>query len=111
PVSEVKDNINTHFGIETDAGKMNYMAYLLDDQIHVRANICPPCRSIGFTLQKDILVCDRCKTTFEAGTGNGIQGACVDYPKAAVSYSIIDDKIEMSVADLKAATEDTKVPG
>ncbi len=28
----------------------------------------------------------RCTATFEAKTGEGIKGACVDYPKASVPY-------------------------
>ena len=111
PVSEVQNNLNIHFGLDTTGGKTNFMAYIVDGNIHVRANVCPPCRSVGFSLQKDILVCDRCKTTFEAKTGNGIQGACVDYPKAAVPYSVTDGNIVMSIADLKAATQDTILPG
>lgn len=111
PVSNVEDNWNTHFKLGAETGDMNFMAYVVDGEIHVRANICPPCRSIGFSLQKDILTCDRCATTFEARTGEGIEGACVDYPKAAVHYSITDGNITMSRADLKAAIQDTIIPG
>lgn len=111
PVSDIEDNWNTHFKIGTENGDMNFMAYVVDGKIYVRANICPPCRSIGFSLQKDILICDRCATTFEAKTGNGIEGACVDYPKAAVPYSITDGNIVMSEADLKKAIQDTIIPG
>jgi hypothetical protein len=34
-------------------------------------------------LNKDVLVCDRCGTRFKAKSGDGIDGACVDYPKAS----------------------------
>ena len=111
PISDIEENWNTHFKLGTENGDMNFMAYMVDSKIHVRANICPPCRSIGFSLQKDVLICDRCATTFDARTGEGIEGACVDYPKAAVPYSITDGNIVMSEADLKAAIQDAIIPG
>jgi hypothetical protein len=106
-VAAIEANWNTHF----KAGNMNFMAYMLDGQIMVRANVCPPCKSIGFTLDKNILVCDRCATTFSAPTGDGIQGACVDFPKAAVAYEIVGDNLVMKEADLVKAYEDTLSPG
>ena len=90
---------------------MNFMAYILDEEIHVRANVCPPCRSIGFSLEEDILICDRCATTFKAKTGDGIEGACVDFPKASLPYEIIDGSIVMRGNDLIVAYEDTVEPG
>jgi nitrite reductase/ring-hydroxylating ferredoxin subunit len=90
---------------------MNFMAYVLAGEIYVRANVCPPCRSIGFSLNEEILVCDRCATTFEAKTGEGIVGACVDYPKALVPYEIEDGNIVMSSTDLTTAYQDTIEPG
>jgi nitrite reductase/ring-hydroxylating ferredoxin subunit len=83
------------------------MAYVLDGEISVRANVCPPCRSIGFSLEQAVLICDRCATTFEAETGDGIEGACVDFPKAAVPYEINGDDIAMKGTDLIAAYQDT----
>ena len=103
PVSEIEDNWNVHFPLRGEDEDMNFMAYVLDGEIHVRANVCPPCRSIGFALEGDILVCDRCATTFEAKTGDGIQGACVDYPKESVAYKKTDSHITMSVDDLVKA--------
>ena len=90
---------------------MNFMAYVLDGEIYVRANVCPPCQSVGFSLGKDVLICDRCATTFEARTGEGIEGACVDFPKASVPYEIIDGNIVMKGTDLIAAYQDTTEPG
>ena len=90
---------------------MNFMAYTLDGEIYVRANVCPPCRSIGFSLEEDILICDRCATTFKAKTGDGIKGACVDFPKASVPYEITDGNIVMRGDDLLAAYQDTVKPG
>jgi uncharacterized membrane protein len=111
PLSEVQNDWNTHFRLDTQAGKMTFMAYLLKDKIYVRANVCPPCRSIGYALDNNILVCERCATTFKADTGDGIQGACVDYPKALVPYQISNGNIIMKQADLVVAYENTLNPG
>jgi len=111
PVSEVENNWNIHFKLETQSGDINFMAHLVDGEIYVRANICPPCRSIGYSLEGNILVCDTCATTFEAETGDGIEGACVDYPKASVPYEITDGNIVMSETDLIAAYQNTLNPG
>ena len=111
PVSEVESNRNIHFKVETETRDMNFMAYMLNAEIYVRANVCPPCWGIGYSLDRDVLVCDMCGTTFEAATGDGIRGACVDYPKAAVPYEIIDGRIVMDKADLAIAYENTLEPG
>lgn len=110
-VSEVENNWNTHFGLNTQSSTINYMAYVVDGEILVRSNVCPPCRSVGFSLDDDILVCDRCATTFKAKSGDGIKGACVDYPKASVPYEIIGGNIVMRGNDLVTAYEDTTKPG
>jgi nitrite reductase/ring-hydroxylating ferredoxin subunit len=110
-VSEVESNRNVHFQVETESGNMHFMAYLLDAQIHVRANVCPPCRGIGYSLDGNVLVCDRCATMFRASTGEGIGGACVNYPKAAVAYSISNGSIVMRSADLVEAYQNTLQPG
>jgi nitrite reductase/ring-hydroxylating ferredoxin subunit len=89
---------------------MSFMAYVLDGEIFVRSNACPPCLSTGFSLEETILVCDRCETAFEATTGEGIQGACVAYPKAAVAYEIKSSRIVMNGSDLFAAHQDTVNP-
>lgn len=90
---------------------MTFMAYSLDGGIYVRANVCPPCHSTGFSLDEDILVCDRCATRFEAQTGEGITGACVDYPKASVIYEISDNDIVMHSTDLATAYQNTLEAG
>jgi nitrite reductase/ring-hydroxylating ferredoxin subunit len=92
---------------------MTFLAYIYDGALYVRANVCPPCRSIGYAIdeKKGILICDRCATKFEAATGDGISGACVDYPKATVAYQIADGKISMIESDLTAAYEETILPG
>ena len=77
----------------------------------VRANVCPPCKSIGFSLDNETLVCDRCATTFDAVNGDGIGGACVDFPKAPVACEITDARIVMNVGDLVTAYEETIKPG
>ena len=110
-VSEVENNWNVHFNVKAQGADMNFMAYIVDGEIHVRANVCPPCKSIGFSLKEDILVCDRCATTFKAKTGAGIKGACVDFPKASVPYEIRGGNIVMKGTDLIAAYQDTIEPG
>ena len=107
----VDELIDTHFSVKLPDRKLDFMAYLLGDSLYVRANACPPCHSIGFSLDGTTLVCDMCATTFDARTGAGIQGACVDYPKAEVSYTDVDGLISMSVKDLVRAYDDTLVKG
>jgi len=111
PASEVENNRNIHFKVETQTGDMHFMAYILNGEIHVRASYCPPCLGISYSLDRDILVCDTCATTFAAKTGDGIEGACVDFPKAPVPYKIADGSIAMKEADLLAAYENTLEPG
>jgi nitrite reductase/ring-hydroxylating ferredoxin subunit len=111
PVSDVESDWNTQFAVTSQSGKMNFMAYLLKDKIYVRADVCPPCRSIGYSLDGNTLVCDRCATTFKADTGDGIAGACVDYPKALVPYQVSNGNIVMKQADLVSAYESTLKPG
>ena len=111
PESEVESNRNVRFKVETPDGNMNFMAYVLNGEIYVRANVCPPCQSIGFSLDENVLVCDRCATKFRAQTGEGISGACVDYPKASVTYEISGGDIVMNSTALITAYQDTLEPG
>ena len=111
PTNTVDTSRNVHFKLTTEDGDTHYMAYTVNGIVHVRANVCPPCRSIGYSLDDDVLVCDRCATAFNAITGDGITGACVDYPKAQVPYEVIDDTIVMKKSDLIAAYKDTLAPG
>jgi len=111
PVSEIEKNWNTRFKLQTTGGDIITMAYKLDGVIYVWASICPPCRSQGFSLTGDILVCDTCGTRFKASTGEGVSGACVKYPKAAVEYEITDGKVVMTKADLVVAYQNTLKPG
>jgi nitrite reductase/ring-hydroxylating ferredoxin subunit len=111
PVSEVENHWNVSFKVGTQDSNMTFMAYVLDGEIYVRANVCPPCRSTGFSLDEAILICDRCATRFNAQTGEGISGACVGYPKAAVAYKIDNGNIVMNSTALIAAYEDTIEPG
>ncbi len=112
PVSEVDDNKIVHFNVPLALDReIAFMAYDISGEIYVRANVCPPCRSVGFSLSGDTLVCDTCRTTFKARTGDGISGACVAYPKASVPYDIGDGKIVMSGNDLLLAYQKTNEPG
>ncbi len=111
PVGEIRDNLMTHFRVETSEGSIASMAYVYNDNIYVRSNICPPCRSIGFSLQGNKLVCDSCGTTFQAENGEGIAGACVNYPKASVQYQTNGDTIELKSNDIVSAYINTVSPG
>lgn len=110
-VSDVDNNWNTRFRVQTASGEITAMVYLLDGKIYARANVCPPCRSVGFSLVGDILDCNSCGTKFKATTGQGVSGACVNYPKASVPYIITDGKVVMSQADLLLAYQNTLSPG
>ena len=90
---------------------MAFMAYKLDGERHVRANVCPPCRSEGFSLSGDILVCDRCGTRFEASTGDGISGACKGYPKAEAAHVVSGGNLTMDIDDLVTAYQETQRAG
>ncbi|MCL7415405.1 MAG: DUF2318 domain-containing protein [ANME-2 cluster archaeon] len=103
PQKNVDTYTNVHFNVPTSYGQLAFMAYNLNDRTYVRANVCPPCSSIGFSLNNGILVCDSCGTTFEASTGNGISGGCVAYPKAAVPHTVQNGQIVMSIDDAIAA--------
>jgi len=109
--NEVRDNTIVHFYVPAESGDIAFMAYDLNENIYVRANVCPPCRSVGFSLDNDILVCDTCSTTFEANTGEGISGACVNYPKASVSYDVTDGSLIMDSNDLVTAYQNTYQAG
>ena len=111
PVSEIENDWNTRFKVQAADGDISAMAYVLNGVIYVRANVCPPCRSLGFSLNGDILDCNSCHTKFKASTGEGVSGACVNYPKAPVSYKITDGNVVMSKADLVVAYQNTLKPG
>lgn len=111
PLDEVQTKINTHFKVVLEKGSAYFMAYNYGGNIQVRADICPPCRSVSYTLVKDTLVCDSCGTVFKAGDGTGIKGACVNYPKASVPFETVDDKIVLNTAELTTAYENTLSPG
>jgi uncharacterized membrane protein len=101
-----------HFKVPTDQGnKLNYMAYSLNGKTYVRANVCPPCNSVGFSLKGNTLVCNSCGTTFKASDGGGISGACKAYPKAEVAYSDDGSSLTMNRADLVTAYQNTRQKG
>lgn len=107
PLAAVVDVRNAAFGLTVDDRRMDFMAYVLDGELFVRAGACPPCDSTAFVLDGEELVCDACGTRFDGWTGAGIDGACVDYPKAAVAYQLNEDMVAMTVADLVDAWDET----
>ncbi len=109
-LSAVESNINSRFLVKAGTETLSFMAYEYENQLYVRADICPPCGSESFTLKKGTLVCDRCGTTFNAKTGLGMGGACLRYPKQSVNYEIVDGTIQMKRPDLTTAFQNTLKP-
>ncbi len=110
--SEVEKNTMTHFRIPAaTGGSLTFMAYKLDGKIQARADVCPPCRSTSFSLSGDTLVCNTCSTVFDAKTGDGISGACVNYPKAAIAYENSNGNIVMNADTLVTAYQNTLEAG
>ncbi len=109
--SEVEKNKIVQFKYDTGRGNISFMAYELDKQLQVRADICVPCRSEDYSLKGDTLVCNTCGTVFSARTGAGISGACVNYPKASVAYEVVNGNLVMKGSDLVNAYTDTIKPG
>lgn len=111
PLSEANSGKMIHFEVAVRGSDMAFMAYKYGDKIYVRANVCPPCHSQRFSLIGDILDCNNCHTKFKASTGDGVSGACVNYPKAAVKYSTSGDNITMAMNDLATVYDNTVEPG
>jgi len=111
PVSEVENNWNIHFKLEAEDGDINFMAYIVDGEIYVRSAVCPRGSRRGFSLINDVLICNGCSSAFKAKTGEGIEGACVGFPKAPVPYKITNGNIIMDGGDLIAAHQNTLKPG
>lgn len=111
PASEIEKNTIVHFRLPLGSLVENFMAYNLGGETYVRANVCPPCRSIGFSLEGDKLICDTCATVFDAKTGDGISGACVNFPKGDIPFQVNDGKIVMNTDDMNTAYQNTLTPG
>jgi nitrite reductase/ring-hydroxylating ferredoxin subunit len=107
PLEAVDKNTNVHFKVNTASGELAVMAYSLDDKIFIRSNVCPPCGSLGFALDRSTLICDTCATTFDASTGMGIEGACVAYPKEDIPYTVSDGNLIMQLDDVMNAHRET----
>jgi nitrite reductase/ring-hydroxylating ferredoxin subunit len=108
---EVEKAGMAHFRINSGGQEYVYMAYKFGNETVVRSSICPPCRSRSFSIQGDTLICDSCQTTFNARTGDGIAGPCVDYPKAQVAFTRNSDRLVMKASDLLSAYQNTLKPG
>jgi hypothetical protein len=111
PSGDVTSGKMIHFEVTNQGTKMTFMAYQWGGKTYVRASVCPPCMSRSFSLVGDILDCNSCHTKFKASTGEGISGACVNYPKAELMYTINGDKITMTMDNLAKAYTDTLEPG
>jgi hypothetical protein len=106
---EVTRNGMENFYVSAPGGNMSFMAYQLDGRYHVRADLCVPCGSRSFTLQKGTLICDSCGTVFNGATGAGIRGAaaCMSYAKKAATYTADASNISMNMNDLITAYQNT----
>jgi nitrite reductase/ring-hydroxylating ferredoxin subunit len=111
PLSAIEDVVNTEFAIAVDERSLDFMAYVLDGELYVRASACPPCATLEYALDAGTLLCGACDTSFDASTGAGIDGACVDYPKAAVAYEVSGGVVTLKVADLVRAWDETEAAG
>lgn len=100
------------FFVNVDGDELPIMAVKTSrGDINIMPRICVPCRSEGWHLKDDVLICDACGTTFDANTGEGISGACKNYPKALISYEIVDGKLIFNTNDAKDAYQKTLSPG
>lgn len=112
PVSEVDKNTIVHFKVPDAGGAaMAFMAYNFSGETYARANVCPPCRSISFSLVGDTLVCDTCGTVFDAKTGDGKSGGCVAFPKADVAFQVSNGNLVMNVDQMTTAYQNTLAAG
>jgi len=111
PKGDLDSGKMLHFQVAYQNSDIAFMAYKLGGDYYVRANVCPPCGSIGFSLDGDTLVCDSCRTRFSASTGVGISGACVNYPKDDVAYEVSGASLTMEMDDLVTAYGNTLSPG
>ncbi len=112
-MQQVKSDGMVHFKVPVGNGMpdMTFMAYTLDGAVQVRSNTCVPCRSTSFSLDGNNLVCNVCDTIFDATTGQGISGACVNYPKDSVNYQLNGDRMIMKMMDLQTAYDNSVKPG
>lgn len=111
PLSAIVEVVNTEFGIVVNDRSLDFMAYVLDGELYVRASACPPCPTLAYALDGGMLLCGACDARYDALTGEGIDGACVDYPKAAVAYTVDGDVVSMKVVDLVRAWDETVLEG
>jgi len=111
PLAAIEGAANGEFSVTLEDRLLDFMAYLVDGELFVRAAACPPCDSLAYALDGDELICEACATRFDAWTGEGIEGACVDYPKAEVGYEVSGGLVSMTTADLVTAWDETLAPG
>lgn len=102
-----------HFKVPSGMGQqaLTFMAYRINGELQVRADVCVPCRSTSFSLDGDKLICNTCGTVFKANSGGGISGPCRNYPKASAAYQVSGDSIVIRMSDLQTSYDDTLIPG
>jgi len=112
PVSEIQKDTIVHFRLPfPSGGSETFMAYVYNGKTYARADVCPPCRSTSFSLAGSTLVCDTCGTVFDAATGDGKSGACVNFPKADVPFQVENGNLVMNADEMNTAYQNTLAPG
>lgn len=104
-VAEMGDHL--HFEVPGEAGGLEFISYLFDDEFFVRAAACPNCGEERIEWGGTLLVCRACSTTFDRVTGEA-SGGGRGYPQGAVPYVVEGDSITMSLDDLVVAYSRTR---
>ncbi|MDW7673391.1 MAG: Fe-S-containing protein [Bacillota bacterium] len=65
-------------------------------------SMCEPCQSESFHINGSYIVCDTCRSEWLLNDLNGTRGGCLRYPPEEINYNVVDGKIRILEADLKA---------
>ena len=98
-VASMDDHL--HFEVPDGDSNDRFVAYFVEGQFVVRADYCPACGSERIEWGGSRVVCRSCDAKFDAvtGEGDGEDG----FPAGAVPYTIGDDSITLSLAELATA--------
>jgi len=100
---------NAQFDIVVNGRPLAFMAYIVRGQLQVRAGACPSCESSTYLLDGDFLDCVACDSRYDALTGDGASGGCMDYPKKPVPCDTVGDLVVMKIDDLVRAWDETSL--
>ena len=74
-------------------------------KIVVASSLCEPCRGTSFHIDNGKLVCDKCFTSWDLNTLQGVSGACQSFPPVQMRNQLTDDgNVSVDVAQLEAWT-------